>query len=298
MPLFIPSSKIVRPRWGRRFARNANLSLFPSLWPGKIGQWVPALGKTGVIVRDVARFANPGDLTNIAASTRWVIGQRRYSIHTNGAGEFIDLGTSSLIKPVAGLSLCAWVNAAVLDDFKLIIDSSNESGALTNGYRLLFNLTTTKWRVLIGDGIGNSLIDSISDALIGIWTFLCATWDGETLRLYVNGIEENSIAFSAPIVYDTAPNAVYIGWEGSEGSGDQSWEGDFGSVSIYNRALAFKEIRTLYEIPDADMIPRQRVSGNIVIPIPPIEPSLLPEYGQIRTAIGDPPVYGATILRS
>ena len=33
-------------------------------------------------------------------------------------------------------------------------------------------------------------------------------------------------------------------------------------------------------------------------PTPPPDDVNLPEYGQIRTAIGDPPVYGATILRS
>ncbi len=31
---------------------------------------------------------------------------------------------------------------------------------------------------------------------------------------------------------------------------------------------------------------------------PPVEVSLLPQYGQLRAAIGDPPVYGATIMRS
>ncbi len=33
-------------------------------------------------------------------------------------------------------------------------------------------------------------------------------------------------------------------------------------------------------------------------PTPEPEAVNLPEYGQVRTAIGDPPVYGATILRS
>lgn len=42
------------------------------------------------------------------------------------------------------------------------------------------------------------------------------------------------------------------------------------------------------------------VNNGVTIPafVPPVVVASLPEYGQIRSAIGDPPVYGATILRS
>ena len=62
-----------QPSYHQGFARSAGESAYPGLWKGLVGAWVPALGVSGGILRDVSGYGNHGNLTN---GPTWVVGTR------------------------------------------------------------------------------------------------------------------------------------------------------------------------------------------------------------------------------
>jgi Concanavalin A-like lectin/glucanases superfamily/Immunoglobulin domain len=78
---------------------------------------------------------------------------------------------------------------------------------------------------------------------VGTWYHLVGTYDGTTVRLYVNGVLEGSAYAGFPLDYGTRP--VFFGRTG------EFWVANFGGsmdeVSIYSRALTADEIQSLYQ---------------------------------------------------
>src|SRR5690606_16948758 len=77
------------------------------------------------------------------------------------------------------------------------------------------------------------------------WVHLAATYDGETMRVYVDGEEDNSRAFErTAIASNGSPLAI-----GRDLGGAGSFTGALDDVRIYNAALAAADIAQLAETP-------------------------------------------------
>lgn len=75
------------------------------------------------------------------------------------------------------------------------------------------------------------------------WNHIAGTYDGSTIRGYLNGVEESSTSVSGNISSNTAP--VRIG-AGSGGSGsEEPFDGDIGHCAIWDVALSASEIKSL-----------------------------------------------------
>ena len=70
------------------------------------------------------------------------------------------------------------------------------------------------------------------------WTHLAATYDGATVRLYVNGAQVSSRAQTGQIAISTNP--LQIGGDSIYG---QYFPGNIDEVRVYNRALSTAEIQ-------------------------------------------------------
>ena len=67
---------------------------------------------------------------------------------------------------------------------------------------------------------------------LNVWSHLAATYDGATLRLFVNGAQAASQAFTGSIA--TSTGVLRIGGNGVWG---EYFQGRIDEVRIYNRAL-------------------------------------------------------------
>jgi glucose/arabinose dehydrogenase/PKD repeat protein len=79
---------------------------------------------------------------------------------------------------------------------------------------------------------------------LNAWTHLATTYDGATVRLYVNGVEVRSLAATGPIAVSGGPlklggNAVWAEW----------YAGLMDDVRVYNRALSASEIQGDMSVP-------------------------------------------------
>ncbi len=82
-------------------------------------------------------------------------------------------------------------------------------------------------------------LDATSTLPLSVWSHLAATFDGATLRLYVNGVQVASEPVQAQIA--TSTGALTIGGDALYG---QHFAGRIDEVRIYSRALSANELQT------------------------------------------------------
>ena len=92
--------------------------------------------------------------------------------------------------------------------------------------------------IFLGEVYGTAVLP------VNAWTHLAATYDGTTMRLYVNGVQVASRPQTGNIA--TSTNPLQIGGDSIYG---QYWSGRIDEVRVYNRALSAAEIQTDMNVP-------------------------------------------------
>lgn len=68
------------------------------------------------------------------------------------------------------------------------------------------------------------------------------TYDGSTIKVYLNGALVQSLAHSAPLTHSSSP--LLIG--NAVGAGNFHWSGGLDEVAVYGRALTAAEVAQHY----------------------------------------------------
>jgi len=246
------------PSYHQGFARSASESAYPESRKGLIGAWTPELGVSGFTLHDASGFSRNGV---ISATTTWTVGANRkspgYVLDYDGgaSGDFTDLGTG--LDNNGEITVVLWVNPdAVTGDTDHIISNIDTSLSFAD-YSLEINRTAGRLSVLWDAAVivtGNVALSA------GTWYHVAFIRAGTTSDwtglIYVDGVLDNS-ATSA-----TNPNAINettaIGRAGSSASSSFTFNGQVGSVLMYDRALNAGEIKFHYQTSLAPFILRPR----------------------------------------
>ena len=95
---------------------------------------------------------------------------------------------------------------------------------------------------------------------VNVWTHVAGTYDGTTVRLFINGVQTASVAVSGPIATSTGPLRI-----GGNSIWGEFFQGRLDEIRIYNRALSQAEIQTdmnTQVAPSAIAWMRGRVNGS------------------------------------
>jgi len=156
----------------------------------------------------------------------------------DGVDDFVSVpDTSSLDLSTRG-TVAAWVKLNALGKWHGVIAKGNANTDAVHNYAL--EITNTNLiRCILGDGTSSLRLDASLSPIAGQFYHLACTWDGTTVRLYVNGTLDRSTAQTLAPAGNTAP--LFIGQFG--GNVDH-FDGTIDEVRIYNRALTTSEIQT------------------------------------------------------
>ena len=227
---------------------------------------------SGLIAVDASGNGNDGDLLGGAGYEANTADDSAFAIRLDGSDDYIDLGVLDVVG--SELTLSTWFNAdsypGSAKDPRLI---SKASGTAGNDH--VFMLGTIKvgsavrlrTRVRVG-GSTTTLIASSGDLAAGAWHHGAMTYDGSTLRLYLDGVEVGSTPLSGPVDMDPSV-PVAVGAQ-PPGAGGKYFPGLMDDVRITERALSATEISDLVGAPPppgGDMTPPAAPTEVIAIPL-------------------------------
>jgi len=184
--------------------------------------------------------SNHGALQGPPAFAPGAVGQ---TFSFDGVDDFVQLTDSSTLKPTAALSVGAWINMASSPSGNaMIVD--HESADPWYGY----GLYVSSGNVLHADIYSDT--PSAQQDLAGqtvlqpdVWYHAAMTYDGTNIKLYLNGMEDGSLAATGPINYTQSVNPTI----GKRSTGNTSYfHGMMDEVQLFNRALSADEVGLLF----------------------------------------------------
>jgi hypothetical protein len=152
-------------------------------------------------------------------------------------GNFVFNGTSMYanLEPIADLpvgnnpgTIAGWARPAAANSYRWIVSYGNPatSQARYIGVGPNANFFTGSYAQDI----------NVSGVSLDTWYYVASTFDGTTLKLYVNAQEQSS---TASVTFNTVANTAQIG---RQVNWNEYWSGNIGAIHIYDRALSAAEI--------------------------------------------------------
>lgn len=189
-----------------------------------------------------ARDASPQHLDGaLINGASWVRERTRTVLRLDDhCGQYVDLGNAPALNLSGALTLEAWVKYETSDTmYPAILGKGYEqSGA----YSLHLRPGLTLWFELDAPD-GTRFFYNPPDLTLtpGAWNHVVATYDGSTMRVYVNGREDGPGKAAALTIRQTK-EPLRLGWLGSYGH----FNGALREVAVYRRPMAAGEVYARY----------------------------------------------------
>jgi hypothetical protein len=187
----------------------------------------------GSVALDGSGTGNNGNMS--AGVTRALDAERGKVAQFSGIGSIITVADSDSLDLTAGLTLEAWVKPSALGGWRTVM--FKEGDGILPRYVLNANdFTPTPAAYLHIDFLPDGIR---SERTLGLneWTHLAVTYDGEMIRLFVNGEEKESRSESGPI--RVSDGRLLIGGT----TWGQWFKGRMDDVRVYPVAVAEAQIK-------------------------------------------------------
>jgi uncharacterized protein (TIGR03437 family) len=214
---------------------NASINLLPPL-SALISAYSFNEG-TGTTVADASGNGLNGTIQNATWTSSGKFGN---ALLFNGSNALVTIPDSPSLHVITTMTLEAWVKPSKVNNaWRDVIYKGND-----NYY--LEGMSPNGSAPAVGGTFGSANTNLFSDKalVVNTWAHLAATYDGTTLRLYVNGVQVSSKALTGSLV--SSSNPLQIGGDSIYG---QYFAGTIDEVRIYSRALSQAEIQTDMNVP-------------------------------------------------
>jgi hypothetical protein len=195
-----------------------------------------------------------GHQVNVQGDIPFSPGVTGSSFSFDGSGPFLAVPDSSDFKPQS-ITVEAWAlftaedtKYALRRDTQYVAFKRNTRYDCFEGYALLKtddDAGVDRLSFVVTSAAGNQVCTwSKASVQLGRWYHLAGTYDGTTVRLYVDGEIQDERHAGFPLDYGSRP--LFIG-----SSGEKFWPGNLSGlldeVAVYNTALTAPEIQHAYE---------------------------------------------------
>jgi hypothetical protein len=182
-----------------------------------------------------------GTLVNGTAFTSGRAGQ---AFSFDGINDHITVSPSTALEPV-NMSIAMWVRATpgTGGQLQLLGDSSHASVA-NSGWALQI-LSNNHVGFAYGNGLGFPQVNSTSVVADNTFHHIAATFDGNFLRMYFDGMLQSTVAYSG--TRSVTGNSIFFGRHVSL---NRQLNGALDEIRIYNHALSQGEVTALSAIPE------------------------------------------------
>ncbi|MCP4614559.1 MAG: hypothetical protein GY845_38250 [Planctomycetes bacterium] len=188
---------------------------------------------SGNIAYDVSDYTNDG---TINGGPEWIVGKIGAALQFDGSDDYIDCGNDTSLNINDKITIAAWVKTTSTAHGYFVSKGAawDEIGHYAIGQE--YNTPLTFQVEIAGSG-GAVELDSNVAVNDGQWHHIASTYDDPVIKVYVDGIEENTMTGTSALT-GSAVGGLTIGQRG----GGNIIGGIIDEVRIYNRALTEPEI--------------------------------------------------------
>jgi len=197
------------------------------------------------------------------------LGNANSAYEFDGINDYINLGSSVLLKPDSQVTLALWAYAANWASFNnwAALAGNTASG----GYELIIHGSSATLEAECKRNGAYAIADYPLSNISNGWHHLAFTYDGRYTILYIDGIAVDTDDAGAiyPIQYGYPGNSTIIGDEAGTGNTPEGdpFTGKIDEVRFYDVALSAQEILSLYNASAGVMQQNQQIS-KILYPNP------------------------------
>lgn len=219
---------------------------------GLIGCW-PFNEGAGSRVADISGNRGHGATVAVDLTDAWVGSPHGGAFETDGVDDHILVASEGVTRfnrlITDAYSLSAWVISNDVSELRLVGGGQKSSGtrytgllqALGTGSEFVFRLEATGGQV----SAASSEVQNNNQ-----WYHLVGTYGAGDVSLYVDAVLKDTATTSGNVVdFD----GVLFG-EDIDLAGTRVWNGSFGNIRMYNRALGIEDIRRLKVTPFAGLL--------------------------------------------
>jgi hypothetical protein len=207
------------------------------------GHWVFDEG-SGTNIVDISGQGNHGTLINPKADT-WTNGMNGGALHFNGTtgsdSTYVFIPDAASLHITNAISFSAWVRCENITRDSPILAKEGD-GNLSYWFG---ELGAAHFGVLLDtDGNQPWTIQDRDQGVVsqGQWMHLASTWDGTTIRHYLNGaLLAQTAAFSGTLHAGSGPLVIGSNFPYN----NTAYQGALDDVRVYDHALSTSEVRTL-----------------------------------------------------
>ncbi|MGW0802631.1 LamG-like jellyroll fold domain-containing protein [Nonomuraea sp. NPDC002799] len=190
---------------------------------------------------------NPGTGSSIA----WANGKYGKALSFNGSPSMVTVAHAASLRLTTGMTLSAWVNPVTVTGtpWKSVVTKElTGEGASYALYAANGDALPSGW--VQTDPETPAMAAGTAPLTVNTWSHLALTYDGATLRLFVNGQQAGQTALSGSLYDDGNPLRI-----GGNTVWKEYFNGLIDEVRIYNRAQSTAEIQTDMTTPIGQVAP-------------------------------------------
>jgi hypothetical protein len=178
-----------------------------------------------------------GHVGTLIGTTWSASGRYGKALSFNGTSANVSIADAADLDLTNAMTLEAWVRPSALSGWNTVM--MKEGSATTLAYGLYANDQSPWPAVTVRIGTDDRSAIGTGSLPLNTWTHLAATYDGATLRLYVDGVQVGSLAQTGNMI--TSARTLRIGGNTVWG---EYFTGLIDDVRVYNRALSAGEIQS------------------------------------------------------
>jgi hypothetical protein len=198
-----------------------------------VGIWLLDEG-SGKEAKDASGRGHNGE---IIGDVIWVDGKFRTALEFPGTlTDCVEIESTPELQITDEITLMGWINTTVTPSADIV---GKDDGTDRN-----YNIhVADSGKIFLNSGGEKCPLPGTTSVIDGQWHHVAGTWDGDTVRIYVDGVEEASSSFAGPIATSDVP--VKIGLRGNGEGVDRIFTGVIDEVAIFNVALSEEDIQNL-----------------------------------------------------
>ncbi len=152
---------------------------------------VQHLDETSGIHYDSSVYGNDGACVN--GTDQNAVGYIDGADGFDGTDDWIDCGNDDSFNLPDEMTLETWVNRTG-DGIGIYLGIISRKGSSYHRYQLRYKPADDVVQFFLGDSSSYTIVDSDDDLTLNVWTHLAATWNGTSMQLFVNGVEQTNVS--------------------------------------------------------------------------------------------------------